>query len=387
MQDSPAELIQVLSNYDLGELIHHDRDRRGTVNVSYVIETVREGQRRKFFLRKYKRGVRRDEILFEHSLVEHVARQGACPVARLHPTRRGQTFLHWPESEGDAEGAFYAVFDFLPGQDRYTWVGPRLSDAELRSAGKLLARFHSAASTLRPRGKRAEPKIRDLLKIIGSQWEEGRAKPKGTAFDDFLTRNFSLVRRAITTTSAALSRPTARGFPEVFIHCDYHPGNLKFEGPEITGLVDFDWSKIDMRAFDVGLALWYFCVSWEGRSDGRLRLSDARVFLMAYQQALFSQPALAPLSAAEIRGLPHMLMAGNIYVLYWTLRDYFGKDVDPEEYLVYLRHGVAFTRWFASRANRGRLKRMLESIPRSGASASLRRMRRAEARKRTLPRG
>src|SRR3972149_6586085 len=211
------------------------------------------------------RAAARDDPLSALPLAEPVPRQGACPVARLHPTRRGQTFLHWPESEGDAEGAFYAVFDFLPGQDRYTWVGPRLSDAELHSAGKLLARFHSAASTLSPRGKRAEPKIRDLLKIIGSHWEAGRARPKGTAFDGFPTRSFSLVRRAITTTSAALSGPTARGFPEVFIHCDYHPGNLKFEGPEITGLVDFDWSKIDMRAFDVGLALWDLSVSRVGR--------------------------------------------------------------------------------------------------------------------------
>jgi hypothetical protein len=57
-------------------------------------------------------------------------------------------------------------------------------------------------------------------------------------------------------------------------------------------------------------------------------------------------------------------MAGNVYVLSWALRDYFGKSVDPAEYLVYLKHSVAFARWLGSTTNRERLRRMLGSIPR-----------------------
>jgi hypothetical protein len=59
-----------------------------------------------------------------------------------------------------------------------------------------------------------------------------------------------------------------------------------------------------------------------------------------------------------------MINAGNIYVLYWTLRDYFSRDVDPAEYLVYLKHGVAFARWFDGPRNRERLSRMLGGLPR-----------------------
>jgi homoserine kinase type II len=69
------------------------------------------------------------------------------------------------------------------------------------------------------------------------------------------------------------------------------------------------------------------------------------------------------LSAVEIRCLPHLINAGNIYVLYWTLRDYFGKPVDPEEYLIYLRHGVAFAQWFDRPANWLKLETMLAGLP------------------------
>jgi len=363
LTDLTPELKEVLSHYDLGELVQQEKDQRGTVNTSFFIETLKDGERRKFFLRRYKRGVRREEILFEHALISHVARHGACPVARVHPTRQGTTFLHRPEFEGAAEGAFYAVFDFLPGEDRYTWVGPRCTPRELRNAGALLAEFHSAVSTLTPPGRRAEPKIVDLLGVIAALWADGRTKSKGTIFDAYLAQHFDLVRQSIAETLAVLHEPAARLLPEVIIHSDYHPGNLKFEGEEITGLVDFDWSKVDLRAFDVGLAVWYFCASWEGAADGRLRLGEARAFLTAYQRRLQEGSDCPPLSAVEIRYLPHLINAGNIYVLYWTLRDYFGKPVDPEEYLIYLRHGVSFARWFDAPANRQKLEATLAGLP------------------------
>ncbi len=364
--DPTRELVEVMAHYNLGELVRHERDRRGTVNTSYVIETLQDGVRRKYFLRQYKSGIGREDILFEHALIEHACEEGSCPVARVHPTRSGETFFERPPGEGRSTGSFFAVFDFLRGEDRYSWVGPRLPRAETRNAGALLARFHRAASTLHPRGRRGEPKIAPLLDVIDSLWSESHSRSKGSAFDRFLAENHEPVRRSIAETRRALHASAARRLPEVVIHSDYHPGNLKFEGHEISGLVDFDWSKIDWRAFDVGLAVWYFCVSWAGSADGRLRQSEARAFLAAYQRTLLASPGLAPLSKAEIGFLPQMINAGNVYVLYWTLRDYFGKDVDPTEYLVYLRHGVAFARWFDSSRNRDRLAHMLDELPRKG---------------------
>jgi homoserine kinase type II len=167
----------------------------------------------------------------------------------------------------------------------------------------------------------------------------------------------------IATTMAALSEPQARTLPEIVIHCDYHPGNLKFTSEAVTGLFDFDWSKIDLRVFDLGLALWYFCTSWQGSEDGRFRLDWARTFLRAYQETLAAHPEASSLSPAEAHYLPVMINAGNLYVLNWTILDYFAKDVDPQEYLVFLDHSLNFTLWYEDEENRRGLESVTFSLP------------------------
>jgi homoserine kinase type II len=358
------ELRQVLSHYDLGELIGAERDRRGTVNVSYSVETVKDGRPGQYFLRCYRPGITLDEIRFEHSLIEHLVDNGVCPVARLHRTRSGSTFYVQSPRANESMTHYYAIFDFIHGEDRYTWVDPHCTPHELRRAGELLAAYHAAVSTLVCNGKRVEKKIVDLLEEVARAWDESPARSKGTVFDRFLAENFELVRRNIAETRAALDRLDVRSLPELVIHCDFHPGNLVFAGEEISGLVDFDWSKVDLRAFDVALAVWYFSASWEGTDNGVLRLDDAHKLLEAYQQALLIPSACAPLSPRELTDLPDLISAANLYVLYWSLRDFFGKDVNPEEYLVYLKHGVACIRWFGQAANLRGLSSVLAGLPR-----------------------
>ncbi len=159
--DSANELREVLGHYDLGTLLKSERDERGTVNTSFVIDLEKGGAPKRFFLRRYKAGIRPEEIVFEHALIDHLTARGSCPVARVHRTRSGASYLRVGSPSG--EGTFYAVFDYLPGEDRYTWVDPRCTAHELRGAGRLLAQFHSDVASLKAPGRRAEPKITELL--------------------------------------------------------------------------------------------------------------------------------------------------------------------------------------------------------------------------------
>ena len=88
------------------------------------------------------------------------------------------------------------------------------------------------------------------------------------------------------------------------IHCDFHPGNLKYENNRVVGIFDFDWSKIDLRLFDVCMAVDYFCCSWDEKNDGDLRLEKAALFLNAYQDQLHQTDGMKPLNAVEIKNLP-----------------------------------------------------------------------------------
>jgi homoserine kinase type II len=360
MQDEASvELSHVLSHYDLGELQSQSRDRRGTVNTSFVVELLKGGRRVPYFLRRYRQGIAEEEIQFEHALIEHVSQKGTCPVARVHPTRQGPTYLRLG---GDAAGqspAYFALFDYLPGEDRYTWVGPRCTQGELHSAGALMARFHDAVLGFRPPGRRLESRILDLLPEIAAKWAAAPGMSKGTVFDECLEGCFAELGECIDRTLAALEAAGARNFPGLVIHSDYHPGNLKFIGEEISGLVDFDWAKLDLRAFDVSLALWYFCASWEPASNGALRLNDLQAFLSRYQRTLAGSHQLPPLSELELKLLPDLIQAGNLYILYWTERDFYARVVDPAEYLIYLEHSLHSARWLLSPGNRRQLEEAL----------------------------
>ncbi len=96
--------------------------------------------------------------------------------------------------------------------------------------------------------------------------------------------------------------------------------------------------------------------------DGELRLDDVATFLDTYQTYLRAHPGARPLSPLEGKYLPYLINAGNLYCLNWTILDYYGKNVDPQEYLIYLRHNVNFTRWFEAEGSLEQLKALVRPL-------------------------
>jgi homoserine kinase type II len=130
--------------------------------------------------------------------------------------------------------------------------------------------------------------------------------------------------------------------PLCAIHCDFHPGNIKYENNQVVGIFDFDWAKLDLRLFDVAMAVDYFCSSWDKRNDGDLDLEKAALFLNAYQDQLHQTDGMKPLAAAEIHNLPGMLTAAGLCIINWIVSTYHeDDDLNDDEYLAYLKHGVS----------------------------------------------
>ena len=356
--ETVSRLGDFTEHYDVGEFCDCEQLHLGYVNTSYIVWTRVDGEKKKYFLRKYKRGIEAKEIEFEHSIINHLVNKGFALVASVIPARDGQTYVE--RFEG-GEGAFYALFCFLPGEDRYTWVNPACGHSELAGAARVLARFHDAVFDLSPQGKRYEPRIVDLLPAIAANAQKCASRAKGTVFDAYLLENLAALEKNIQRTARALSGQACKQIPRQVIHCDYHPGNLKFQGGDITGLFDFDWSKIDARCFDVALAMTYFCARWPGEEQGALDLGKVAVFLRAYQDALKGTREPGPLSEVELTCLPHMMSASNLYVLNWTVEDFYAQEADPNEYLIFLRHGVHLIRWLENEGNWSELKDTLDS--------------------------
>jgi len=340
-----SEIKDILANYDLGDLHTFERNDRGYVNTSYAIETLKMGVSQKYFMRRYKSGTQEVEVEFEHAVINHLLNKNFGLVAKLYTTKQGSTFCKKYEAEDVERPIFYSIFQYLAGEDKYTCVDPRCSLLEIKNSAEVLAEFHSAVLDLSPKGQRFEPRILDLLPQIRKTAIKSVQLSKNTIFDDYLQENLPLILSSCTAAEQFFTDQHTSTWPQFVIHCDFHPGNLKFEGERVVGLFDFDWSKIDLRCFDVALAIWYFFTSWKGAEDGILRLDESRVFLDKYQTTMRNLPEHHPLIQGELQDLPMMINLGNLYVLNWAVTDFYTKDVDPEEYLIWLRHCVKFTRW------------------------------------------
>lgn len=349
--NSSAELDAILESYDLGILVDFERDARGTVNTSYTIVMEKDGQRRKYFLRRYKSWVKKEELEFEHSLINHLVTNGFDLVAGVMPTQTGGTYLHRIETDSDPNGVYYAIFDFLSGEDSYTWIAPHCSPTEIASSAEVLAGFHRLTAGFEPRGARLEPRIAELLPVIEANILECARITRKNVFEDYLHQNLKLILDDLQLTRLALDRWRIAHLPELVVHCDFHPGNLKYAAGRAVGLFDFDWSKVDYRCYDVALGLFYFFMSWENEQDGELRLEEAGQFLQAYQHVMTATSAPGPLNTQELEALPAMLHAANLYVLNWAVLDYIRKPVDPDEYLVCLQHGTNTVRWLKQENN------------------------------------
>ena len=342
--DISEQIKDVLSQYDLGELIAYEKNERGFVNKSFAIDVIQSGIIQRYFLRQYKRGIKPEELIFEHSMISHLVAKKYPPVAQVYRTRDGKTYVEKPGGEAGDEPVYFAIFDYLSGDDRYTWVDPKCNEVEIIRSAEILAQFHSAVSDYIPTGRRAEPEILALLPTIPQIAGKCHLLSKHTLFDTYLVDNLPLIEEEVAQTISSLGH-ISQEIPRVIIHCDYHPGNLKFDGEEVVGLFDFDWSKVDYRCFDFGLAAFYIFTDWEESSDGRLRLEPFGVFLEAYQDECAKHHCIPPLTGEELRLLPAMIRAGNLYILNWTILDYYGKEVDPEEYHQYLKHGIETIKW------------------------------------------
>ncbi len=340
-------LAVILSqNYDIGELVDVKKLDRGYVNVSYEIQTRKNGKKTKYFLRRYKKGIREEEVRFEHSIVKHLMRKHFNLAADLIFKNDGGSYVKEVLSKnGDERELYYAIFQYLEGEDKYTWDNPACTLEELRDSARVLARYHEAVKDLKPEGRRYESRINELLPTISGNLMKYAKRTGNTKFDNYFLNHLDYIHGVIDRTREQMNGIDYSQLPLVAVHCDFHPGNLKYRTNRAVGVFDFDWSKIEARCFDVGLALTYFCTNWEGKKDGEVLLDRLVAFLESYKEEMKTFSSACVIDENEIHCLPLMTKASNLYVLSWDLDDYYIKKPNPFEYLIYLQHNVRVMGW------------------------------------------
>ncbi|MDR2862102.1 MAG: phosphotransferase [Syntrophobacterales bacterium] len=345
------QVVDAFAFYDLGEVKEVYQIFGGYVNTSFGVYTEKDGKKYEYFVRKYKKGIQENEMELEHSLIDFSIANGLDIAAGLIRSKEGKTFVKLPESyHGQVAYRYFAVYDFLEGEDKYTWLDPYLTDEEFASYAGVMATLHNASRNYDPKGReRVEPKILDFLKILPGIFKEYSETDIHNKFHSFYQQNLDDILTAIGRVN--ISDADAAKMPRNPVHCDYHPGNVKFRDGKVVGIFDFDWAKIDVRLFDVCFCLVYSCCAWEdlpdGSRDGDLRLDKCRIFLQNYQNKLKELGELEPLNETEKKHFPAMVEAANVYLINWCLSTYYSdvKNYNVYEYLAYLTHQIKMMHW------------------------------------------
>jgi len=339
-------------NYDLGKLTRAKEILGGYYNKSYAVWMSMHGHTHRYFLRLYNPKTIKNEILFEHALLNHLRSKGFTLAAAIVPCRNHATVVYTsPPGNHRGERAFWALFEFLEGEDKYSWTYTGLTDKEFISAAEIFAHLHNCGPDFKkpPGVDRAQPKIMEFMPTFKKTFAAFLEQADDRLCDRLFKDNFVPIYRALDY--AGSFDVKFEGMPEIPIHCDYHPGNLKFRDEKGVGVFDFDWSKIDYRLFDVALGLVYFTSIWDDQATG-LRPGQFNIFLSAYNEVCHRLNCISPLTKQEQRYLVPMLSIANLYVLNWDLVDFYNApEPDDDENYMFIDHNIGLMHWIAYNEN------------------------------------
>jgi len=333
-------------NYDLGRLTRYKVVLGGYCNKSYAVwMSVNDGVHQ-YFLRLYNPNAIEEEIRFEHALVNHLRANGFTVAAAIVPCRNGETLVVTPPpADHQGSQALWALFAFLEGEDTYSWTDTDLTDKEFISAAGILAHLHHCGHGFKkpPGIDRAQPRIMAFISTFKNTFTPFLEQAADRRCDRLFKDNYMAICKALDD---ALTFDTGfQGMLELPVHCDFHPGNLKYRDEKGVGIFDFDWSKIDFRLFDVALGLVYFTSVWNDHAAG-LRPDKFTLFLSAYNDACHQLDCIDPLTNQEQRSLVPMLSIANLYVLNWDLVDFY-NTTEPDDNACYrfIHHNISLMHW------------------------------------------
>jgi len=213
----------VANHYDLGNVQKVAQLYGGYTNLSFTVTTQRCSSFKKYFLRIYRQDTSVEHICFEHALIDHIVASGSHMVARLIRTRDGANFVRRiaPTPHGTKE-LYYAMFEFIGGEDKYSWTSNHLSDEEYAYSGRSLAELHCASAGFDP-GALPSPHL-PILERLASLPEDLRRcadLAADSCFDKYFLHNLPEMLRISQQTSKQLTE-TAE-LPVIGIHGDSTP--------------------------------------------------------------------------------------------------------------------------------------------------------------------
>jgi len=253
-QITAREMEQFMQRYPCGALVSHKGISEGIENTNYFVDTAQGS----YVLTVFE-WLGRDELPWFIDLMAHVADAGLpCP----HPVAA-------------RDGGYLQELKGKPAVLITRLRGRTVRDPDARHCGlvgEALARLHGA------------------MKNFGRRRENGRDiawfREQGRRLDEHLgARERELLRSEIKHQAACDFSPLPGGI----IHADLFRDNVMFDGPRLSGLIDFYYACEGSLLYDLAVTVNDWC-----RCDGGAIAGDRYEALLAgYRKHRALQPAEA----------------------------------------------------------------------------------------------
>lgn len=248
---SESELRSYLNAYELGELVGYKGIEEGIENTNFFL-TTSHGE---FVLTLFERTPAADLPYFL-GVMDHLSRAG-IPSARPMPRRDGEVL-------GTLNGRATAIVERLSGRGV-----DQPCPEQAAALGTVLAKMHKAAADF--------PAQR--LNCRGPSWWTPALKE---LHDKLPQEQLALLQDEV----AYQARVDQSALPGGVVHADLFRDNALFDGPRLTGLIDFYYACNDAWAYDVAV-----CVNdWAINAEGCFNASVYDALVGAYaQERAFSE--------------------------------------------------------------------------------------------------
>lgn len=181
----------------------------------------------------------RADVAYEHGVLAHLSEKG-WPVAAAMPAIDGETLVK-------VEGQTYALFPHLPGRPKSS-TAPSFA----RARGRMLADLHTDLDSLVVLGQREGM-------AMMNEYAVQPLSPNGRTFEEILP--------AFVKARPDLGQPLERhherlapvlaelsGLPSTVVHGDFSKWNLLFVQGDLSGVLDLDFTRLDLRMADVAIS-------------------------------------------------------------------------------------------------------------------------------------
>jgi len=218
------EFIQILVNYELGDLQKSEPISKGTVQTNFVLHTTKG----KFIFRYYENRTK-ESVLFECNLIKYLKTHN-YPCPNVFDDNQG-------EFVGEHKGKPYAIFEFVEGSHL-----ENPNEDQKNQLIEKVAELHNLTKDYTPVNKQFRwnynvELCRELAKKEAAKINTPDSKLKLTWFENELAK-----------------QEFPESLPKGICHCDFHFSNVLFKDDKFAALIDFDDANYTYLLFDlVGL--------------------------------------------------------------------------------------------------------------------------------------